>query len=40
MNLVEQSGKEKIIYEKYGEHVIRYNNENLIYVTFDFHDYW
>lgn len=40
VNLVEQSGKEKIIYEKYGEHVIRFNNENLIYVTFDFHDYW
>lgn len=39
VNLVEQSGKEKIIGDKYAEHIIRYNNENLMYVTFDFHEY-
>lgn len=40
VNLVEQSGKEKLIGDAYAEHVIKYNNEKIIYVTFDFHDYW
>lgn len=40
INLVEQSGKEKIIFDAYGNHVVKYNNDQLIYVTFDFHDYW
>ncbi|KAL7728141.1 hypothetical protein ACLKA6_002274 [Drosophila palustris] len=39
VNLVEQSGKEKLIGDSFAEHVIKYNNEHLIYVTFDFHDY-
>ncbi|KAH8326677.1 hypothetical protein KR067_011777 [Drosophila pandora] len=39
VNLVEQSGKEKLIGDAYAEHVIKYNNEKIIYVTFDFHDY-
>ncbi|EDW15388.2 phosphatidylinositide phosphatase SAC2 isoform X1 [Drosophila mojavensis] len=39
INLVEQSGKEKLIGDAYAEHVIKYNNEQIIYVTFDFHDY-
>ncbi|XP_034485744.1 phosphatidylinositide phosphatase SAC2 isoform X1 [Drosophila innubila] len=39
VNLVEQSGKEKLIGDSFAEHVIKYNNELLIYVTFDFHDY-
>lgn len=40
INLVEQSGKEKIIFDAYGNHVVKYNNDQLIYVTFDFHEYW
>ena len=40
INLVEQSGKEKVIFEAYGNHVVKYNNDQLIYVTFDFHEYW
>lgn len=40
INLVEQSGKEKIMFDAYGNHVVKYNNDNLIYVTFDFHEYW
>lgn len=40
INLVEQSGKEKVIFDAYGNHVVKYNNDQLIYVTFDFHDYW
>lgn len=39
INLVEQSGKEKVIGDAYANHVVRYNNDHLIYVTFDFHDY-
>ncbi|XP_036323812.1 phosphatidylinositide phosphatase SAC2 isoform X6 [Rhagoletis pomonella] len=39
VNLVEQSGKEKLIGDAYARHVIKYNNDRLIYVTFDFHDY-
>ncbi|XP_035791208.1 phosphatidylinositide phosphatase SAC2-like isoform X2 [Anopheles albimanus] len=39
INLVEQSGKEKILGDAYAEHVLKYNSEKLIYVTFDFHEY-
>ncbi|XP_068155595.1 phosphatidylinositide phosphatase SAC2 isoform X3 [Drosophila tropicalis] len=39
INLVEQSGKEKLIGDAYADHVIKYNNDLMIYVTFDFHDY-
>ncbi|KAF7991334.1 hypothetical protein HCN44_002896 [Aphidius gifuensis] len=39
INLVEQSGKEKIIWDAYNNHVINYNNPNITYTTFDFHEY-
>jgi phosphatidylinositol 4-phosphatase len=39
VNLVEQSGKEKVVGDKYADHVLMYNNEKLSYVTFDFHHY-
>lgn len=39
VNLVEQGGKEKVIFDAYGDHIVRLNDERLIYVTFDFHDY-
>ncbi|XP_058064402.1 phosphatidylinositide phosphatase SAC2 isoform X1 [Anopheles bellator] len=39
INLVEQSGKEKIIGDAYANHVLKYNSDKLIYVTFDFHEY-
>ncbi|XP_052851077.1 phosphatidylinositide phosphatase SAC2 isoform X2 [Drosophila gunungcola] len=39
VNLVEQSGKEKTIGDAFVDHVIKFNNELMIYVTFDFHDY-
>ncbi|XP_054747755.1 phosphatidylinositide phosphatase SAC2 isoform X3 [Anastrepha obliqua] len=39
VNLVEQNGKEKLIGDTYAKHVIKLNNDRLIYVTFDFHDY-
>ncbi|XP_037729326.1 phosphatidylinositide phosphatase SAC2 isoform X2 [Drosophila subpulchrella] len=39
VNLVEQSGKEKTIGDAYADHVVKFNKELLIYVTFDFHEY-
>ncbi|KAL5284388.1 INPP5F family protein [Megaselia abdita] len=39
VNLVEQTGKEKVIGDAYARHIIKYNSDKLIYVTFDFHDY-
>ncbi|KAF9795913.1 hypothetical protein SFRURICE_008553 [Spodoptera frugiperda] len=38
VNLVEQQGRERIIWEAYGNHVLRYNSPDVIYATFDFHD--
>ncbi|CAK1541007.1 unnamed protein product [Leptosia nina] len=39
VNLVEQQGREKIIWEAYGNHVLKYNSPDIIYATFDFHEY-
>ncbi|XP_037943362.1 phosphatidylinositide phosphatase SAC2-like [Teleopsis dalmanni] len=39
VNLVEQTGKEKLIGDAYAKHVIDFNCDKLIYVTFDFHEY-
>lgn len=39
VNLVEQTGKEKIIWEAYSNHVLNYNNPDITYTTFDFHEY-
>ncbi|XP_063369181.1 phosphatidylinositide phosphatase SAC2 [Cydia amplana] len=38
VNLVEQQGRERVIFEAYGEHVLKYNSPDLIYATFDFHE--
>ncbi|XP_029172365.1 phosphatidylinositide phosphatase SAC2 isoform X2 [Nylanderia fulva] len=39
VNLVEQSGKEKIIWEAYSNYVFNYNHSDITYTTFDFHEY-
>ncbi|XP_011702877.1 PREDICTED: phosphatidylinositide phosphatase SAC2 isoform X2 [Wasmannia auropunctata] len=39
VNLVEQAGKERIIWEAYSNHVFNYNNSDITYATFDFHEY-
>ncbi|XP_071867329.1 phosphatidylinositide phosphatase spermathreecae isoform X1 [Bombus fervidus] len=39
MNLVEQTGKEKVIWEAYSNHVLNYNHPDITYTTFDFHEY-
>ncbi|CAH2059278.1 unnamed protein product, partial [Iphiclides podalirius] len=39
VNLVEQQGRERVIWEAYGNHVLKYNSPDVIYATFDFHEY-
>ncbi|XP_043502964.1 phosphatidylinositide phosphatase SAC2 isoform X2 [Polistes fuscatus] len=39
VNLVEQTGKEKIIWEAYSNHVLKYNHPDITYTSFDFHEY-
>ncbi|XP_012287768.1 phosphatidylinositide phosphatase SAC2 isoform X2 [Orussus abietinus] len=39
VNLVEQAGKEKIIWEAYSNHVLVYDHPDITYATFDFHEY-
>ncbi|XP_064466053.1 phosphatidylinositide phosphatase SAC2-like [Ornithodoros turicata] len=39
INLVEQSGKEKVISDTYLNHVLNFDCPDLTYVTFDFHEY-
>ncbi|XP_058798092.1 phosphatidylinositide phosphatase SAC2 isoform X2 [Phymastichus coffea] len=39
VNLVEQGGKESVIWEAYSNHVLNYNNPDITYTTFDFHEY-
>ncbi|KAI1278468.1 Phosphatidylinositide phosphatase SAC2 [Halotydeus destructor] len=39
INLVERSGREKIIGDAYLNHVLKYDSDKLAYVSFDFHDY-
>ncbi|XP_018363173.1 PREDICTED: phosphatidylinositide phosphatase SAC2 isoform X2 [Trachymyrmex cornetzi] len=39
VNLVEQTGKERIIWEAYSNHVFNYNHSDITYTIFDFHEY-
>ncbi|XP_073970168.1 phosphatidylinositide phosphatase spermathreecae isoform X3 [Rhodnius prolixus] len=39
VNLVEQSGKEKVIWEGFTQQVMQYNSEVITYATFDFHEH-
>lgn len=39
INLVDQTGKEKVIWDAYSHHVFEYNSPAVTYVTFDFHEY-
>ncbi|XP_077289295.1 phosphatidylinositide phosphatase spermathreecae isoform X2 [Arctopsyche grandis] len=39
VNLVEQAGREKVIWDAYSHHIYTYNCPDIIYTTFDFHEY-
>ncbi|CAH1122415.1 unnamed protein product [Ceutorhynchus assimilis] len=39
INLVDQSGKEKVIFDAYSNHMFLLDNPFITYVTFDFHEY-
>jgi hypothetical protein len=40
ISLIDEWGKESILNDAYYEHIIKYNNSNLSYISFDFHEYW
>lgn len=40
INLMEQCGKEKIINDAYLNHILEFSCPDLVYVSFDFHEYW
>jgi phosphatidylinositol 4-phosphatase len=40
INLVEQTGREKIIADTYTENVCDFSCPDLTYCLFDFHEYW
>ncbi|KAI4462332.1 phosphatidylinositide phosphatase sac1 [Holotrichia oblita] len=39
INLIDQSGKEKVVWDAYSHHIFQYNSPYITYVTFDFHEY-
>ncbi|XP_054278972.1 phosphatidylinositide phosphatase SAC2 [Macrosteles quadrilineatus] len=39
VNLVEQTGKERVIWDAFTNHIMQYNHQDITYVTFDFHEY-
>ncbi|KAF5298153.1 hypothetical protein FQA39_LY02577 [Lamprigera yunnana] len=39
INLIEQLGKEKVIWDAYSNHVLQFNSPHITYCTFDFHEY-
>ncbi|KAK9501283.1 hypothetical protein O3M35_012024 [Rhynocoris fuscipes] len=39
VNLVEQTGKEKVIWDGFTQQVMQYNSEEITYATFDFHEH-
>ncbi|XP_076265256.1 phosphatidylinositide phosphatase spermathreecae isoform X1 [Rhynchophorus ferrugineus] len=39
VNLVDQTGKEKVIFDAYSNHMLQLDSPFLTYVTFDFHEY-
>ena len=40
VNVVDGTGKEKVIADAYLCHTILYNSPHLVYIAFDFHEYW
>lgn len=40
VSLIEYTGREKILNDAFLDHVIKFDDPRLTYVTFDFHDYW
>jgi hypothetical protein len=40
VNLVERTGREKVINDAFINHVLNFDSPNLTYISFDFHEYW
>ncbi|CAH0554343.1 unnamed protein product [Brassicogethes aeneus] len=39
LNLIDQTGKEKVVFDAYSQQILNLNSPFLTYVTFDFHEY-
>ncbi|CAH1404834.1 unnamed protein product [Nezara viridula] len=39
INLAEQTGKERVIWEGFTQHVLQFNSDQVIYAVFDFHEH-
>lgn len=40
ITLVDEWGKESILNDTFYEHIIKYNSPKILYISFDFHEYW
>ena len=40
LNLVEKTGKEKVLGDAYLSNILKHNNPEVSYYTFDFHEHW
>ena len=40
VNLVDQTGKEKVLQDAFLKHTAQYNQKQVSYISFDFHEYW
>lgn len=40
VNLAEQVGKERVIWEAFTQHVLQFDSDQVIYAVFDFHEHW
>ena len=40
ISLVDECGKETLLGDSFFEHLLKYNSPHVLYVTFDFHEYW
>lgn len=40
ISLVDEWGKECLLNDSFYEHIIKYNQSKLTYISFDFHEYW
>ena len=40
VNLVDQTGKEKVLQDAFLKHIAQYNQKQVSYIAFDFHEYW
>lgn len=40
ISLIDEWGKESVLNDQFYEHIIKYNSPKILYISFDFHEYW